>query len=163
MGSANRDYATLVEAVAGTGIKTVIIAKHSLLDSLPDHPNLIKLNGLTFNECYAILGEASLNIVPITDSQTASGQVTFLTGLRMGVPTIATRCVGTVDYFRDGENGLLVPPGDAAALRGIVTSLWNDDPLRMRIASAGRRHAEQYFSDEAAGGFLAAVLDEVFS
>lgn len=163
MGSASRDYATLVESVAGTGIKTVIIAKRTLLDSLPDHPDLVKLHGRTFAECQAILGEAAINVVPITDSRTASGQVTFLTAMRMGVPTIATRCVGTVDYFLDCETGLLVPPGDAPALRRAIDALWNDDALRSRLGSAGRRHAEQYFSDEAAGRFLAQVLDEVLS
>lgn len=163
MGSANRDYATLAESVAGTGIKTVIIAKRSFLESLPDHPELIKLHGLTYAECQAILGAAAINIVPITDSRTASGQVTFLTAMRMSVPTIATRCIGTVDYFIDGETGLLVPPGDVAALRRAIDVLWHDDALRSRLAVAGRRHAEEHFSDEAGGRFLAQVLDEVFS
>ncbi|HZT03161.1 MAG TPA: glycosyltransferase family 4 protein [Steroidobacteraceae bacterium] len=161
MGSANRDYATLAKAVAGTGIRTVIIAKRSFLEALPDSPELIKLHGLTYAECHAILGEAVINIVPITDSRTASGQVTFLTAMRMGVPTIATRCVGTVDYFIDGQTGLLVPPGDVAALRSAIAALWHDDALRSRLAAAGSRHAEENFSDEAAGRFLAQILDEV--
>jgi hypothetical protein len=163
MGSANRDYATLAESVAGTGIKTVIIAKRSFLESLPDQPELIKLHGLTYSECYAILAEASINIVPITDARTASGQVTFLTAMRMRVPTIATRCTGTVDYFIDGETGVLVPPGDTAALRRAIAALWHDDGLRSRLAAAGSRHAEEHFSDEAAGRLLAQVLDEVLS
>jgi len=163
MGSANRDYATLMDAVIGTGIKTVIIAKKPIVDSLPEHPDLVKLHGLTLKECNSILKHAHINVVPISETQTASGQVTFLTAMRMGVPTVATRSVGTIDYLCDNETGLLVPPGDPATLRSSICALWNDDPYRLRIGSAGRAHAELRFSDEAAGAHLAQVIHEVFA
>ena len=161
MGSANRDYATLVRAVLGTGIKTVIISKKDVVERLPEHPDLVKLYNLTLEECNCILRDAAMNVVPISDSGTASGQVTFLTGMMLGVATIASRCVGTVDYLRDGETGLLVPTSDAEALRAAIRALWDDDGLRSRIALAGRQYAEGHFSDEAAGEHLAEVLDEV--
>jgi glycosyltransferase involved in cell wall biosynthesis len=161
MGSANRDYKTLVEAVLGTGIRTVVISKKDMLDSLPEHPDLIKLDGLTQDECNSILGEAKLNVVPIGDTQTASGQVTFTTSMRMGIATVATRCVGTVDYILDGETGALVPMGDPEALRHTIETLWRDDTLRARIASAGRDYADKHFSDEAAGLNLSRVVKEV--
>lgn len=161
MGSANRDYATLVRAVLGTGIKTVIISKKDIVERLPEHPDLVKLHSLTMQECNSILRDAAMNVVPISDSGTASGQVTFLTGMMMGVPTIASRCVGTVDYLRDGETGLLVPTSDTEALRAAIRALWDDRDLRSRIAAAGCQYAERHFSDEAAGEHLAEVLDEV--
>jgi glycosyltransferase involved in cell wall biosynthesis len=161
MGSANRDYRTLVDAVHGTGIKTVMISKKTVIDSLPNHPNLVKLTDLTQEECNSILSGAEMNVVPIATNQTASGQVTFTISMHMGIPTIATQCIGTVDYIRNGETGLLVPPGDARALRQAIECLWHDQALRARIGSAGRRHAEKYFSDEAAGRYFAQVLDEV--
>jgi len=161
MGSANRDYRTLVDAVLGTGIKTVIISKKGEISRLPDHPDLVKLTDLTPEECNSILSGSKLNVVPIASTQTASGQVSFVTSLRMGIPTIVTRCVGTVDYIRDGETGLLVAPGDAAALRQAIESIWRNEVLRSRIGSAGREYAEEYLSDEAAGRYFAQVLDEV--
>ena len=161
MGSANRDYKTLVGAVLGTGIKTVIISKKSEIDNLPEHPDLVKLTDLTWEECDSILSSAKLNVVPIANSQTASGQVSFTSSLRLGVPTIATRTVGTVDYISDGETGLLVPPGDAPALRRAIELIWRDETFGSRIGAAGREYAEKYLSDEAAGRYLARVLDEV--
>jgi glycosyltransferase involved in cell wall biosynthesis len=163
MGSANRDYKTLVDAVLGNGIKTVIISKKSVIDSLPQHPDLVKLDGLTEDECNSILSGAEMNVVPIAATQTASGQVTFTTSMRMGVPTIATRCVGTVDYIRDGETGLLVPPGDSTALRRAIESMWRDQALRFRIGSAGYDQAGKYFSDEAAARNLVQVIDGVLA
>jgi glycosyltransferase involved in cell wall biosynthesis len=161
MGSAHRDYGTLVEAVAGTGIKTVIIGKKDMLDLLPDDPNLIKLHGISPEECNSILGEASVNVVPITDTQTASGQVTFTTSMRMGIATIATRCIGTIDYIVDGETGVLVPLGDPKALSLAIDALWRDEALRTRIARAGREYANRHFSDEAAGANLGRMINEV--
>jgi glycosyltransferase involved in cell wall biosynthesis len=161
MGSANRDYRTLVDAVLGTGIKTVIISKKSIIESLPDHPDLVKLDGLTQEDCNSILGGAVLNVIPVATAQTASGQVTFTTAMRMGIPTIATRCVGTVDYIRDGRTGILVSPGDALGLRRAIECLWRDEGSRVQIGSAAHRYAEQHFSDEAAGRNFANIIDEV--
>ena len=160
MGSANRDYMTLVRAMLGTGIKTVIISKKTILDDLPEHPDLLKLSNLTMQECRNVLGGAELNVVPIS-AQTASGQVTFLMSMRAGIPTIATHCAGTVDYIQDGKTGILIPRGDPAALRQAVESLWQDKELRARIGSAGRDYADKHFSDEVAGQHLAQVIDEV--
>jgi glycosyltransferase involved in cell wall biosynthesis len=163
MGSANRDYLSLVKAIQGTGIKTVIISKQSMLDDLPAHPDLIKMSGLSMNECNSILSGAELNIVPIASTRTASGQITFINAMRMGIPTIATYCVGTVDYILDGKTGLLFPPGNDIALRTAIETLWRDDALRKRIGSAGRDYAEAHFSDEAAGRHLSRIIDEVLA
>lgn len=159
MGSANRDYLTLVEAVLGTGITTVVIAKRELIDALPDHPQLLKLSGLTQAECNDILAGARVNVVPLRATPTAAGQVTFITSMRMGIATVATHCVGTEDYIEDGVTGFLVPPGDVEMLRRRITALWNDVGLRNSIGSAGGAHAELHFSDEAAGRYLSGVID----
>ena len=51
----------------------------------------------------------------------------------------------------DGENGLLVPPDDAAALAGALEKLLTDTPLRQRTAAAARTMAETRFSADAIG------------
>lgn len=163
MGSANRDYRVLVEAVIGTGIKTVIISKKEVIDQLPNHPGLVKLSGLSLEECNSILGGAELNVVPMKSTKTASGQVTFLTSMRMGIPSVVTRCVGSVDYINDGLTGLLVAPEQTEALRQAILALWQDVDLKSRIGLAGRLYAEQHFSDEAAGRYLSQTLDEVLA
>jgi glycosyltransferase involved in cell wall biosynthesis len=163
MGSANRDYKTLVNAVLGTGIRTVIISKRSIIDDLPEHPDLLKMNNLTWEECKSILSGAELNVVPIAPALSASGQVTFVTSMIMGIPTVATRSIGTVNYIQDWKTGVLVPPADSAALRCAIETLWRDEALRVKLGLAGRHEAEKHFSDEAAGRYLAKVIDEVFA
>jgi glycosyltransferase involved in cell wall biosynthesis len=163
MGSANRDYATFVDAAIASGIKTVIISKKSIIDDLPENPKLLKLSNLSLQECNSILSGAELNIVPVSETRTAAGQVTFITSMSMGIPTVATRCVGTVDYIEDWKTGVLVPPSDAAALGQTIDTLWRDKALRLRIGLAGRKYAEEHLSDQAAGRHLARVIDEVLA
>ena len=161
MGSANRDYKTLIEAIAGTDIKTVVVSKKGEIDRLPSAPNLVKLHGLTQDACNAILSGAEICVVPLAASDSASGQVTFLAAMRLGVATIATRTGGTLDYFDEGETGLLVPPNDPKALRDAIVNLWRDSQRRTTIGVAAKAYAEQRLSDEAAAKIFEQMIDEL--
>jgi glycosyltransferase involved in cell wall biosynthesis len=66
--------------------------------------------------------------------------------MAMGVPVIATAIGGSVDQIADGETGLLIPPGDAAALAAKLELLINDPSLRSRMSVAGPKRVEEHFS-----------------
>ncbi len=55
-----------------------------------------------------------------------------------GVPVVATTAGGLPDRVRPEVDGLLVPPGDPAALAHALARLLADAPLRSRLAGAGR-------------------------
>jgi glycosyltransferase involved in cell wall biosynthesis len=59
-------------------------------------------------------------------------------------PVIATPCAGTRDLLVDGANGLLVPPGDAAALATALRRLQNEPGLAARLGAAARATAEKF-------------------
>ena len=61
-----------------------------------------------------------------------------------GVPVIASSNGGMPDMILDGETGVLVPPGDASALRGAIERLLADPELRARLGTAGRHRVEQF-------------------
>ncbi len=61
---------------------------------------------------------------------------TVVESLAVGCPVIATAVGGVPEVVKDGENGLLVPPNDPAALAAAITRLVSDDELRARLASA---------------------------
>ncbi len=74
-----------------------------------------------------------------------------------GRPVVATAVGGLVEAVVDGETGLLVPPGDVAALRVALERLLGDPDLRARLGAAGRERArERYSRDVAATATLAA-------
>src|SRR5581483_6250386 len=67
-----------------------------------------------------------------------------------GRPVVASAVGGLADAVEDGVTGLLVPPGDPAALRAALERLLGDAALRARLGEAARRAAEERFSWEAA-------------
>jgi glycosyltransferase involved in cell wall biosynthesis len=54
-----------------------------------------------------------------------------------GVPVVATSVGGIPELVDDGATGLLVPPGDPAALAGALTSLVEDPATGARMGAAG--------------------------
>jgi glycosyltransferase involved in cell wall biosynthesis len=62
----------------------------------------------------------------------------LLEALLEGVPVVATRTGGVADLVVDGEDGLLAPPGDAAAFADRLAAL-AADPVRARAMGARAR------------------------
>ncbi len=59
---------------------------------------------------------------------------TVVEALAVGCPVIATAVGGVPEVVRDGENGLLVPPGDPDALAAAIRRFFGDEELRRRLA-----------------------------
>jgi len=78
-----------------------------------------------------------------------------------GRPVVAAAVGGLLDAVVDGETGLLVPPGDPAALRESLERLLGDRDLRERLGRAGRRRAEELWGFAAGAHRLAEVYRAV--
>jgi glycosyltransferase involved in cell wall biosynthesis len=86
---------------------------------------------------------ADLVVVP----STAEGfGRTAVEAMAEGTPVIASRVGGLAEIVDSGVNGLLVPPGDAAALAAAINGLLDDPGMRRRLAHAGSRCAEDLYS-----------------
>ena len=77
-----------------------------------------------------------------------------LEAMAMGLPIVATRVSGNEDVVADGDNGLLVPPGDPDALAGALRTLVADPALAARMGRRSREIVEARFS-------LAAVMNQL--
>ena len=73
---------------------------------------------------------------------------TIVEALAVGCPVIATAVGGVPEVVKDGENGLLVAPGDSAALAAAITRFFADEELRARLRDAAPRSVEDH-SEEA--------------
>ncbi len=96
--------------------------------------------------------------MPIANMTTASGQITFVDALRMGVPTIATRCPGTEGYITDGSNGILVAPFNVDEMTQAIAQLWDDPDERLRLGRNAMHDAEARFTDQAAANAIHALV-----
>lgn len=72
----------------------------------------------------------------------------LLEGAAAGRPLVTTGTPGCRWAVRDGENGLLVSPGDPEALAAALRRLIEAPDLRRRMGEAGRRRAEADFAVE---------------
>ena len=63
----------------------------------------------------------------------------------MGLPVVATSIYGLRDAVDDGRTGLLVPPGQPAALADAIQRLAGDKALRLTMGRAGRERAKELF------------------
>jgi len=72
---------------------------------------------------------------------------------------IASDAVGAAagGLVRDGENGLVVPAGDASALAAAITRLADDPQLRARMGVTGSEDVRAYTFEAWAEGFSAAL------
>ena len=63
-----------------------------------------------------------------------------------GRPVVASDVGGLGESVRDGETGLLVPPGEPGALAGAIKELLADRALSEGMGGAGRRLVEQEYA-----------------
>lgn len=161
MGSAGRDYRSLIEAVDSLGVRTIIVTKEDIVKTLPSSEHVAFRSGLSARECYELLAQARLSVTPLDNLATASGQVTFVAAMNLGVPTLATAAPGTEDYIEHMKTGVLLAPRSAADMREKIALLWNNPSLRREIGEGGRRQATLHYSDEAAAEALKNILLDV--
>ncbi len=67
--------------------------------------------------------------------------ITNLEAAGCGTPAVASNSPGLKESVRDGETGMLVPHGDAAALAAALRALVRDAPLRERLGAGARAFA----------------------
>ena len=72
---------------------------------------------------------------------------TVVEALAAGTPVLATATGGVAEVVRDGENGLLVPVGDARALGAAIRSFVGDETLQKRLRAAATPSVAEYAPD----------------
>lgn len=79
----------------------------------------------------------------------------------IGMPVVATRVGGIPSLVADGEEGLLVPPGDPWALAGAALRLVAEPDLGERLGAAARRRALRRHDPEAVAATVVGIYRQV--
>ena len=92
-----------------------------------------------------LLYNASLTVVIPSPLHEVS-PMSILEGMAHGKPVIATNVGGTPFMIKHGENGFLSKPRDPEDLAKYISILYEDQELRRKVGTLGRRLVEQKFS-----------------
>ncbi len=134
LGRDGRDWRVLTEATAGTGLDVRAIGPHPA-QRLGEVTVLPATDRAGVRRC--IEGAAAV-VVPLLRPDRTAGQLAVLDAFASGRGVIATRAQGTEDYVSH-DNGILVPVGDATALRRALLDV--GDPPRAAELGAGARRS----------------------
>jgi glycosyltransferase involved in cell wall biosynthesis len=95
--------------------------------------------------------------VCVQPSEKEGWGLTVIEANACGTPVIAADAPGLRDSVRDGETGVLVPPGDADALAAAMVRLFGDPELQGRLAAGARNWAAGFRWDTAAAAISDAI------
>ena len=107
---------------------------------------------------HRLLASSTLLALP---SQVDTFGIVFLEAWLHAKPVIGAEAGGIPDLVHDGENGLLVPFGDVAALAAAVRSLVEGPDLAARLGGEGRRQVLERYTWEQTYRTLTQVYTEL--
>lgn len=105
----------------------------------------VEFAGLTQN-VQGVLARARLLVAPSVIEE-SFGRV-VVEAFACGVPVVATAVGGFKEIIEDGENGILVEPGDSSAISEAILKILEDSGFAERLARNARRAAERKYTME---------------
>jgi glycosyltransferase involved in cell wall biosynthesis len=146
--SPEKDIETLIRAIGLAAPLRLVVAGDG--PCLPQLRQLVTQLGLDervrflgqVRDVPGLLSRASLFVLP---SLTEGISLTLLEAMASSLAVVTTRVGGNPEVVADGETGLLVPPGNPAALVAALLRLNEDLDLRRRMGQAGRKRVEEHF------------------
>lgn len=138
---------TLVRAaplLAAPGVQVVIVGDgpdRAALEAIAD-PALVHFTGfLPHDHVPAVLAHADVFVLPSRYEELGS---VLVEAMHSGLPIVASDTGGIPDAISHGVNGLLVPPGDPAAVARAVDLLLRDRDLARGLGDRAREKAAAY-------------------
>ena len=152
---------TLLQAVRDMNCRLMILGDGELRDKVVQEmagsePGKILWQGFcSGTEYWQYMGQASILVLPSLCPENCP--LTIIDAFSMGIPVVGTDLGGTRELIGEhGERGLLVPPGDVAALRQALTLMLAPGHGTRAQGEAGRRFVMDNMSWE---HFYPALLD----
>ena len=115
----------------------------------------------SFAELRRLYARSRFVVVPLLPTDNDNGITSILEAMGMGRAVICTRTRGQVGVVIEGETGLMVPPGDARALREAIQYLWEHPDVAERMGRAGRQRVAPLHLRRLRSQRPACVLDVV--
>jgi glycosyltransferase involved in cell wall biosynthesis len=161
-----RDYPTLIEAVRDLDVEVCLAAaspwsKRKNETAGRDLPPHVSARGYNYRELRDLYASSLFVVVPLYENDFQAGVTTILEAMAMGKAVIVSRTTGQRDVIRDGIDGVYVPPGNVAALRGAITHLIDHPEDTVRLGAEARRTIESHMSLDLWTQRISAVVADI--
>jgi glycosyltransferase involved in cell wall biosynthesis len=143
----SRDYSTLVTALADLPTAVVLKTRRPV-DIPPTAAASFRLmpERLSFLQLRALYAAAGIVAISLRDTEHPGGITTLFEAMAMGKPIVASDLPLTRELLAHGQTALLVPPGDAAALRDSVAFLLGRPDEQRRLGENARAALDAHFT-----------------
>jgi glycosyltransferase involved in cell wall biosynthesis len=163
-GNSLRDYRPLIDAAGEIGAPVDIATSTLDADDTPSYPANVTARSFARVDYDAMLRAASVVVIPLEPrTDRSSGQTTYVNAMALGKAIVVSDAPGVRDYIDDGDTGVIVPCGDAAALSRAVRALLADRQRRRRLGESARRHALTNLTLSGYAERLLQVVDETLA
>ncbi len=160
-GRTNRDYATLAKSCENQPWPVIVATDLILGEDLP--ANMFVRSDLFWGDYLQFLADSAFVVVPLKHSDESSGQMVMLEAMLLGKAVIVTRTTTTIEYGRNEETCVFVPPDDPEALAAAIERLQHDEKLVARLGEAGRAYARRRHSSQAFAEAILAAIEGVWA
>lgn len=142
---------TLLEAYAGLADAPPLVLVGYTLPETPTTfpPNVVVLKNWPHSAVMTAWRHSLAGVVPSIWPDPCPSVA--MEAMATGKPVIAANIGGLPDIVADGESGILVPPGDAVALRSAMSRLIDDPALAARMGAAGRKRVTAFHASTVVG------------
>lgn len=147
----SRDYELLLEAVQPLELKLKICSSRPFEIPRSSSSSVTRIDHyLTYTELRDLYAEAKFVVLALKDMVHPGGITTLVEAMSMGKAIVCSDSTGLRELLQPGENAIVVPSGDRAALRNAIERLDTDSSERRRLGENARRYAESEFAVPAA-------------
>ena len=142
----------LIEALSilkkqGTDAKAMLIGGGRLEGALKEHASSLGISDdIIFmgerHDIPVLYKAMDLYVMP---SLWEGAPLSLLDAMAAGVPSVVTSVGGMPEQLDEGFCGMIVPPGDPAALAGAISGLIRDDALMKEYSARAKARASEYY------------------
>ncbi len=150
-----RDYETLLEVVSEIKIECFIATQ------VPEYfkgkvvPNNVHISHLSDEEFFRSLAGCKMVVVPLKKGYFRStGQRTYLNAMLFNKPLIVCDDFGAHDYIKNGEEGFVVPAGNAAELKMAINRVLKGGNEIKEMIERAQKRAKQFTVENTMTGIL---------
>ncbi len=142
----HRDWPADVDLlIIGAGVES-----HLIETAAATNPRILYIGRQPYRRVPGLIVGALAGLVPIVDvsgrAETGLAPLKLFETLAAGLPVVATDYPAQADFVRDHDCGIVIPPGDAAALAGAVAALARDPAAAKAMGARGRAAVEREHS-----------------